>query len=937
MKKSFLKYFPSCKTFNINLNTFIPISTIQLQNELLSKKSFKHLLSYHLYNYMNRINKENLIGETTIGNSFLEHLIKIVKTEEGITRKDIEKKVDKNKDIINEKEIIEIIKELKNFCEKKEIVLGIKEEDFKKEEKKKGNLLSINFSKMDSKGKINDNIDEINPSYIIKLLYIYQKENKLIPPLSEETINLLNYFKSKSNIIIKNEDNKQVIPSEKAKLNKRIINSIKEVLMKMEQPEFSGKEIKQVIKNMHSTIEYLEIYDVIFIPFLGPSNAGKSTIINGIIGQEVLPTELRECTKRGIIIRYCEDYQKDINIRKAIFRQNDFLGKMKYFFEADDVIAQGLKNVQDTLKGLNYEFTDKQEDSFYYIRTKIKLFDDLGIDNYFKKLIYIIDFPGYGTNNKFEQFLFNKVASICNSFMFVVRNSLIKEEHNQNAFRNIFNQVMQQKNEFSSGFIKSCLFILNNDDTQEINEKELEKSKEDIQYIIKNIKKEDLNVCFFNAKFYSNFIDNFNYFINIKNTINSEFKEYKKYQADIFKNPNNYKSKKYDRFGDYFYTKVVEKIEKGGFGTSIESDEEINEDILSQIEEILKDLELYDSLTEDDYTSEHINIFAQIFSFAQRNFNNLNSLKESNVEELKKNFLNQINNVNEEKQNELKNNLYKEIKILDFFFNQSFSHRKKDLELFKIFKEEVNKIYEKINKLSENCKKKMHLMRKTYEKNAHKSLIKKQKEIEKLLQKKNWKLIKNEINKEMIDNLKNLNTEIDILFNDIDNNSTILFKKAINLFLEFTDKKMDLNDIYMSFEDYFKKNALKEEKVNILDEITKALKECNDNSLQKIFDVKGFFPFFISVFSDDTYISNLIQVIIECFSDEIDKIFQNLRTHFIAYTGEIIRIMTQNVNSIAYIYSNNQEKEWTELCKIYKSKRELIYQDLNNLIGIKNN
>jgi len=79
----------------------------------------------------------------------------------------------------------------------------------------------------------------------------------------------------------------------------------------------------------------------------------------------------------------------------------------------------------------------------------------------------------------------------------------------------------------------------------------------------------------------------------------------------------------------------------------------------------------------------------------------------------------------------------------------------------------------------------MYLMRKTYEKNAHKSLIKKQIEIEKLLQKKNWKLIKNEINNEMIDNLKNLNTEIDIFFNDIDNNSTILFKKAINLFLEF--------------------------------------------------------------------------------------------------------------------------------------------------------
>ena len=84
---------------------------------------------------------------------------------------------------------------------------------------------------------------------------------------------------------------------------------------------------------MYSTIEYLEIYDVIFIAFLGPSNAGKSTIINDIIGEEVLPTELNECTKRGIIITYSTEKQKEINIRKAIFRQSNFLGKEKCYFE----------------------------------------------------------------------------------------------------------------------------------------------------------------------------------------------------------------------------------------------------------------------------------------------------------------------------------------------------------------------------------------------------------------------------------------------------------------------------------------------------------------------------------------------------------------------------------------------------------------------------
>ena len=62
------------------------------------------------------------------------------------------------------------------------------------------------------------------------------------------------------------------------------------------------------------TIEFLKIYDVILIPFLGISNSGKTTIINGMLGDDILPTDLKECTKRGIIIRY---YEGEMNIKKA--------------------------------------------------------------------------------------------------------------------------------------------------------------------------------------------------------------------------------------------------------------------------------------------------------------------------------------------------------------------------------------------------------------------------------------------------------------------------------------------------------------------------------------------------------------------------------------------------------------------------------------------
>ena len=930
-KSLFLKYFPSCKTFNINLNTFAPLSTIQFQNEILSNKSFKHLLNYHLYNYMDKINKEKLLGETVIGNSFYEHLINIVKTEEGITRKDIEKKVDNSKDKINEKEIINIIKELREFSERNKINFGIKEDDFKKI-KKKVNLLDIKIGKPDSKGKNNDNIDEINPSYIIKLLYLYQQEKKLLPQLSEETLKIINYFKIPKQPKKDNQQKKEVVQNEEVILNKRIINSIEEVITKMKDSEFQGEEIKKVIDNMYSTIDYLKIYNVIFIPFLGPSNAGKSTILNNIIGQEVLPTELNECTKRGIIIRYSEDYQKEINIRKAIFKESIFMGKAKYYFEADDIITQGLNNVKDTLRGLNYEFTDKQEDSFYYIRTKIKLFDDLGLDNHMKKLIYLIDFPGYGTKNKFEQFIYNKVTSICNSFMFIIRNSLIKETHNQIALKNIFNQALQQKNELSSGFVKSCLFILNNDDSQETTEKELNNAKDDLAFVIKKIKKEDLNACFFNAKYYSNYIDNYNYFNNIDETINNELKMYNKYKSDLMKNPEKYKDRVYTQFIDYLYGRIVEKIKEGGFGTTIDPEEEIDEYVQSKLVETLNDLESNGLISKDDVESDFTEIIAQLISFAKRNLSKLGSLKESNIEILGKNILNHINSVNSSIQDELKNNLSKEIKLLDYFFNQSFSDRIKDLKFYENFIKDIKNITNKIAELSNKSKIAINSLQKNYGKKVKNALMKKEKDIKNILKTKNWKSVREEIGKEMIKELQSLNKEIDILFNDIDYNTNIYFQTAKNIFLEFTEHKIDLTEHYISFKIFFMGKTLKCTNGNILEEIFKELKGCIDDSMSKILSKKGLFSFFTSAFSNLTFFTNLIDIIMDLLFKETQYIFDQLNKYFGDYIRELLILISNNSNSVSFLYHNQQTEAWDSLCSIYKNKREMIYQDLNKLI-----
>ena len=114
----FIKYFPKCKTFNLNMNTFIPLSAIQVENELLMNESFPHLINYHFYNYMKIIKQERLLNKTSYNKSFIEHLVDIIKKMKGINRKYVEDKVNElnGKENIAEinNQIKEIIKDIKN-------------------------------------------------------------------------------------------------------------------------------------------------------------------------------------------------------------------------------------------------------------------------------------------------------------------------------------------------------------------------------------------------------------------------------------------------------------------------------------------------------------------------------------------------------------------------------------------------------------------------------------------------------------------------------------------------------------------------------------------------------------------------------------------------------------------------------------------------------
>ena len=95
--------------------------------------------------------------------------------------------------------------------------------------------------------------------------------------------------------------------------------------------------------------------------------------------------------------------------------------------------------------------------------------------------------------------------SICNGFIFVVRNSLIKENNTKKILDSTLTQAKEQKNKFANRFIKSCLFIFNNDNNKTTEKKDIKIAKNDIKDIINELNEENINLSFLNAKYYSNY------------------------------------------------------------------------------------------------------------------------------------------------------------------------------------------------------------------------------------------------------------------------------------------------------------------------------------------------------------------------------------------------------------------------------------------------
>ena len=247
------------------------------------------------------------------------------------------------------------------------------------------------------------------------------------------------------------------------------------------------------------------------IAFIGNISVGKSTLLNCIIGEDILPTDEEDCTLRVVIIKHknIPDYYlyptKEIEFGRGTKKYLSFVEEDKYY-------CKGIDNIKSYLTTKNSDPVMNNKDTVLILQGPLRIFDFIKFEGKVIEKIEFIDLPGLNRKDtrSLNKEFYNKILEYSNSCLYINLPTL-KDSTNVG---NIRNNYREDKKNFSSNirneFLSTCLFIINKAD--EIHD-EGEKRKIK-QYLIDIISKEEpkkdvakeINICFFSGKSFSQYL-----------------------------------------------------------------------------------------------------------------------------------------------------------------------------------------------------------------------------------------------------------------------------------------------------------------------------------------------------------------------------------------------------------------------------------------------
>ena len=314
-------------------------------------------------------------------------------------------------------------------------------------------------------------------------LKYYNKLQQIIKDINNNNNNNLldiplNINNNIINIDEKVQNKKELIDT----LLKELDNFLTDTFKKID----TNNELNEFISALQTLRENI-IGRRIRIAFIGNINVGKSTILNCIIGENILPTNSKECTYRGIIIRHIEGEKFKLYKTKLVTKGK---GSDEYYcFEDDEKpIREGIKDIKSYINIKNNDKVMEDKDAYLVLMGNLKIFDFIKLDKDIKSKIEFIDLPGIDRESNYfnKRGYYKKILRFSNCCIYINEPQTVDDE---GSLTSMVNQYIKDKGKIfpplRDNFIKSCIFLINKSDMLDNNE-ERKKIKDSILSNIKS-------------------------------------------------------------------------------------------------------------------------------------------------------------------------------------------------------------------------------------------------------------------------------------------------------------------------------------------------------------------------------------------------------------------------------------------------------------------
>lgn len=471
-------------TINFSKNFFIPLNSILYQAETKYESDFYSMLLKELFVYLDSINLTTsesfydylekridcIIKQNIIDNNIFEEEIDTLKKDE---KEKVKNSVNKIKDltIVNTDQATSYDLNLSNK--------GVRETLYK--------LYIIH------KKKLNKNFMFSNSYYDLEnAINSYYKDLSSPPPVAIEKK--------------KEDDNKKKSLELLKELNDFINIQLKG------QFSFLNRSLNIIIENL--------VERKIRLSFIGNISVGKSTVLNAIIGKNILPSKDDECTYRGVIIKH-KNIPKFQLYRARMRIICEGTGAEYYKFEeVGEPYCQGVDNIIAHLNNKNKDINFNNEDTFIILHGKLKIFDFIKLEEKYLNKVEFVDLPGH--NRKENKFInrqgddfspYDKILRFTNSCIFLNQPDSIDDDDSVVRIQEEYKKNKDKLDiKLANRALDTCIFLINKIDelSKENNKKEKEKIKDKIFSILKEVEKQIPNnwnnISFFSGKCFKEYL-----------------------------------------------------------------------------------------------------------------------------------------------------------------------------------------------------------------------------------------------------------------------------------------------------------------------------------------------------------------------------------------------------------------------------------------------